>query len=341
MRGVAFLCAVFGVLAQETVEVFKLGPDVTPPKLVKKSEPKFSKQAEEVGLEGTVILEVVVTDKGVPSQLRVVRPLGYGLDEEAMAAVKKWRFAPGEKAGRPVNVLATIEVNFRWLDRPAPRIDGRLERFMPAYRVLEQGNADTAAREEAVRTILGLSEAGLPEAQFVAGTWKLKGQPKLAIAADSAVGLALLRKSAAARYGPAMYVLAKRGVEGEDGPADVSAAMKQMHEAAGRGSPQAQYFLGTRYEEGNGVAQDAGKAEFYFRQCAYDRVPQCQYRLGKLLLGSSATRERDRVPAIAYLELAGAGGVAEARALGADGRAKLTAEDVETLEKLKPTLVRE
>ena len=47
--------------------------------------------------------------------IKVVRPLGLGLDEKAIEAIKKWRFRPGVKNGKPVAVLVTIEVNFRLL----------------------------------------------------------------------------------------------------------------------------------------------------------------------------------------------------------------------------------
>jgi TonB family protein len=56
-----------------------------------------------------------VDEKGMPQQLRVLRPLGLGLDEKAIEAVQKWRFKPGVKDGKAVAVAATIEVNFRLL----------------------------------------------------------------------------------------------------------------------------------------------------------------------------------------------------------------------------------
>jgi outer membrane biosynthesis protein TonB len=48
-------------------------------------------------------------------QIKVIRPIGLGLDEKAIDAVHKWRFKPGLKDGKPVAVAATIEVNFRLL----------------------------------------------------------------------------------------------------------------------------------------------------------------------------------------------------------------------------------
>jgi hypothetical protein len=46
---------------------------------------------------------------------RVLRGVGYGLDEKALEAVAQWKFRPGAKDGKPVTVAATIEVNFRLL----------------------------------------------------------------------------------------------------------------------------------------------------------------------------------------------------------------------------------
>jgi outer membrane biosynthesis protein TonB len=50
--------------------------------------------------------------------MRVIRPLGLGLEEKAMEAVALWQFRPGRKDGQPVTVEAQIEVNFRLLTKP-------------------------------------------------------------------------------------------------------------------------------------------------------------------------------------------------------------------------------
>jgi protein TonB len=62
-----------------------------------------------------VVLSVIIDASGKPTNLKVLRALGLGLDEKAIEAVQKWRFRPGTKEGKAVAVYATIEVNFRLL----------------------------------------------------------------------------------------------------------------------------------------------------------------------------------------------------------------------------------
>ncbi len=62
-----------------------------------------------------MVLAIVVDETGKVTNVRVIRPLGMGLDEKAIEAVTKWRFRPGYKDGKPVPVMANVEVNFRLL----------------------------------------------------------------------------------------------------------------------------------------------------------------------------------------------------------------------------------
>jgi protein TonB len=95
--------------------VYRIGGGVSSPSLVFKVEPEYSEEARKAKFQGTVVLYVVVDEKGNPRDLRVVRPLGLGLDEKAIEAVQKWRFRPGFLNGKAVAVAATVEVNFRLL----------------------------------------------------------------------------------------------------------------------------------------------------------------------------------------------------------------------------------
>ena len=85
------------------------------PALVYKVEPEYSEEARKAKFQGTVLLSVVVDDKGNPRDINILRPLGLGLDEKAIEAVQKWRFRPGFLNGKAVSVAAQIEVNFRLL----------------------------------------------------------------------------------------------------------------------------------------------------------------------------------------------------------------------------------
>ncbi len=94
---------------------YKIGGGVSAPSVLYKVEPEYSEEARKAKFQGTVVLFVVVDEKGNPRDLKVIRPLGLGLDQKAIEAVEKWKFRPGMKDGHPVPVQATIEVNFRLL----------------------------------------------------------------------------------------------------------------------------------------------------------------------------------------------------------------------------------
>jgi protein TonB len=95
--------------------VFRVGGGVSSPVAIYKVEPEYSEEARKAKFQGTVVLSIIIDEKGTPTNFKVVRPLGLGLDEKAIEAVQKWRFRPGMKEGRPVAVIATVEVNFRLL----------------------------------------------------------------------------------------------------------------------------------------------------------------------------------------------------------------------------------
>jgi TonB family protein len=95
--------------------VYRVGGEVSAPILVSKTEPEYSEEARKAKYSGTVLLSLVVDANGLPRDIKVVRPLGLGLDEKAIEAVQKWRFRAGMKGGHPVATAATIEVSFRLL----------------------------------------------------------------------------------------------------------------------------------------------------------------------------------------------------------------------------------
>lgn len=94
---------------------YRIGGSVSAPTVLFKVEPEYSEEARKAKFQGTVVIFIVVDERGNPRDLKVIRPLGLGLDQKALEAVQQWKFSPGKKDGRPVAVQATIEVNFRLL----------------------------------------------------------------------------------------------------------------------------------------------------------------------------------------------------------------------------------
>jgi TonB family protein len=93
---------------------YRPGGAVTAPRIITDVKPKYTGDALQKKIEGSVMLELVVNRDGRPSQIRVIRSLDRdGLDQQAVAAVGQWRFEPGRLAGAPVDVLVTVLVDFR------------------------------------------------------------------------------------------------------------------------------------------------------------------------------------------------------------------------------------
>jgi protein TonB len=91
---------------------YQLGGSVTAPRTIYEVAPTYSAEALGEGIQGSVVIELVVTRAGNVDRLRVVRSLDAGLDEEAVKAVRQWRFEPGRLAGIPVDVVVTVIVEF-------------------------------------------------------------------------------------------------------------------------------------------------------------------------------------------------------------------------------------
>jgi TonB family protein len=91
---------------------FRVGADVTPPVPIEQPPPDYSPEAQAAGLEGSIYLVGTVGTDGLVRDFRVTVPLGFGLDEMAVEAVKRWRFEPGLRNDAPVDVFTTLRVDF-------------------------------------------------------------------------------------------------------------------------------------------------------------------------------------------------------------------------------------
>lgn len=94
--------------------VYHVGGGISAPVAINAPEAEFSDEARRAKYQGEVMVSLIVDAQGNPQNPRVVRPLGMGLDEKALEAVRKYKFKPALKDGRtPVPVMVTIAVNFR------------------------------------------------------------------------------------------------------------------------------------------------------------------------------------------------------------------------------------
>jgi TonB family protein len=87
-------------------------PVETPVEITFKPKPAYTAEARQQKIEGEVLLEVLFSASGRVEVLRVVRGLGFGLDETARAAAAQIRFQPGTRGGSPVDMKGTVHIVF-------------------------------------------------------------------------------------------------------------------------------------------------------------------------------------------------------------------------------------
>ncbi len=85
-----------------------------PPRVLVQVPPQYTNAAMQAKVQGVVLLEALVRADGSVGDVRVVRSLDpvFGLDQQAIRAVKNWRFAPGSRREQAVPMLVTVELTF-------------------------------------------------------------------------------------------------------------------------------------------------------------------------------------------------------------------------------------
>jgi TonB family protein len=92
--------------------------DVTAPRVEHRVDAKYSDFAVRDKVQGAMQLRLVVDSTGAPLRIAIVRPLGYGLDADAVEAMRRWRFTPGIRGGEPVATGVTMEQEFTLVSAP-------------------------------------------------------------------------------------------------------------------------------------------------------------------------------------------------------------------------------
>jgi TonB family protein len=93
---------------------YRPGNGVISPEVIHEEKPQYTSEAMRAKVQGIVEVEAIVMPDGTVSQVQIVRSLDdrFGLDQKAVEAVKRWRFRPGTRMGKPVPVLVNIELTF-------------------------------------------------------------------------------------------------------------------------------------------------------------------------------------------------------------------------------------
>jgi TonB family protein len=89
------------------------GASVSQPQVIYAPDPEYTDEARSAKYEGICVVALIVDAQGKPQHVRIVRPLGMGLDEKAVDAVKQYKFKPALYRGRAISTPIRIEVNFK------------------------------------------------------------------------------------------------------------------------------------------------------------------------------------------------------------------------------------
>ena len=100
--------------------VYRVGAGVTAPRAIYAPDPEYSEEARRGLLQGQCVLRVMVGADVRPSDVRVDRSLGMGLDEKSIEAIRAWRFEPARKDGQPVAAQVSVETSFALESKEVP-----------------------------------------------------------------------------------------------------------------------------------------------------------------------------------------------------------------------------
>ena len=89
-----------------------LGAGITPPVKLVFPQPRYTEEARQARIQGTVILQAVIDREGGVGEVQVIKGLPLGLDQSAIDTVQGWKFKPALKGDEPVAVYLNLMINF-------------------------------------------------------------------------------------------------------------------------------------------------------------------------------------------------------------------------------------
>jgi TonB family protein len=88
-----------------------VGPPLTPPRILAHQQARLSDEARKANYRGVVDFSLILDSTGQAKNIRIVSPIGFGLDQRAFHALEGWKFSPAEKDGKPVAIPMQVEVD--------------------------------------------------------------------------------------------------------------------------------------------------------------------------------------------------------------------------------------
>jgi TonB family protein len=243
--------------------VARNAPKAKMPKLIRRIAPLYTDQARQAAVPPSkLLLSMTVPVTGPSCDIEVVSPIGFGLDESAIDAVRQWEFKPAEQDGKPVAMIVTVEVAFMPTDRS---IISQKEENRTQYNKALRDFDHPKSRDSALETIQKLSKSKYPAADAFLAYELYSGRD---IPADPKVAFDLATRAAKQGNAYAKFTLSLILLEGKIVPKDEKQALQHMREAASGDVTRAQLWLAEH-------AEDQKTAQSYYRLCAAKLV-QCQ-----------------------------------------------------------------
>ncbi|MBM3760771.1 MAG: TonB family protein [Acidobacteria bacterium] len=230
------------------------------PKVLRKVEPEFTPEAQRAKIAPSLLLlAVTVPTAGPVCNIRVVSPIGFGLDEAAVAAVRQWDMKPATVDGKRVAIEATIEVKFSYQGEVPDRDEKRRAAFNRALDLIQEG--DAAKVQKGIQMMQALSEKKYPTANAFMALAYFEGT---LVRGDLVTAFELAKRADERNEPLGMYVLALIYLDGRIVTKDEVKGQKLMKEAAIAGRAEARLWLGDRLRE-EGKLEEARRE---YRQCA-------------------------------------------------------------------------
>jgi len=97
----------------DTCKYLILGPGIRPPRATSAPDPSYPEAARKAKLNGSAVVAAAVSEKGEVDDVKLVRSSDKVFDQNAIDAVRQWKFAPAAKDGKPVAIQMNVEMSWR------------------------------------------------------------------------------------------------------------------------------------------------------------------------------------------------------------------------------------